>query len=83
MCIYIYPEELAHYPPLPKPELAHYPCAFGAAYVGVWSPLFVSDVTSASSGMMCVSVAVFLKMRVGCLKNGPFLTGRVDMAPRS
>ena len=73
LCVYIY--MLAHYPPLPQNrvgplstwEAAHYPRAFGAANIGFWGPLFVSEVTSASSGIMCVSVVVFLKKRVGCL----------------
>ena len=50
---------------------------------GFWGPLFVSKVTSASSAIICVSVMFFIKIGVGCLKNSPVLTGRVDVASRS
>ena len=70
---YIYlslsPGELAQHPPLSQNrvsplstwELAHYPRRFRPTNIGVWGPLFVSERTSASSGIMCVSALVFLK----------------------
>ena len=87
LCVYIYmsPGGLPHYPPVPQNRVTppHYPPAFGTANIGIWKVLELFQLCSAVSEILWVLAMVFLNMQVGCLKNGPLFTARLDMASRS